>query len=178
MRPVFFQYPSRAPASGGRAAPSACAPWRGLRRNALMLIAAAVLALSAASQISAAEPRRFGGIQVTIDVSEQRMYVFIGGRHRATWAVSTGRRGYRTPRGWFRPTWLSKHHRSRKYNNAPMPNAIFFYGGYAIHGTNAVSRLGRPASHGCIRLAPANAEILFRLVRRHGKRNVRIKIQS
>ena len=38
-----------------------------------------------------------------------------------------------------------------------MPHAIFFHKGYAIHGTDYVSRLGRPASHGCVRLHPSHA---------------------
>jgi lipoprotein-anchoring transpeptidase ErfK/SrfK len=54
---------------------------------------------------------------------------------------------------------------SRKYDMSPMPNSIFFLGGYAIHGTGYVNGLGRPASHGCVRLAPGNAAALFNLVR-------------
>jgi lipoprotein-anchoring transpeptidase ErfK/SrfK len=57
---------------------------------------------------------------------------------------------------------------SRKYDNAPMPHALFFEGGLAIHGTNAIRQLGRPASHGCVRLSPGNARTLFDLVRQHG----------
>ena len=50
---------------------------------------------------------------------------------------------------------------SAKYGNAPMPHSIFFYGQYAIHGTDAVSSLGHPASHGCIRLSPDHAATLL-----------------
>jgi hypothetical protein len=57
---------------------------------------------------------------------------------------------------------------SAKYNNAPMPHSIFFYGQYAIHGTNAVGNLGRPASHGCVRISPANAAMLFAMVQKQG----------
>jgi len=57
---------------------------------------------------------------------------------------------------------------SRKYDNAPMPHALFFEGRLAIHGTNAIRQLGRPASHGCVRLSPGNARTLFDLVRQHG----------
>jgi hypothetical protein len=57
---------------------------------------------------------------------------------------------------------------SAKYGNAPMPHSIFFYGQYAIHGTNAVGHLGRPASHGCVRISPANAATLFAMVQKQG----------
>jgi len=111
-----------------------------------------------------------------IDQTTQRMTVTVDGRHYGTWKVSTARRGYRTPNGTFRPKVLKRMHYSRKYDNAPMPYSVFFLGGYAIHGTNAVSRLGRPASHGCIRLHPRHAAELFSLIRRYGKRNTVIRI--
>ncbi len=111
-----------------------------------------------------------------VDLSSQSMKVTVNGRHYATWRVSTGRRGYRTPVGTWRPKWLKRMHYSRKYHNSPMPYSIFFLGGYAIHGTNYTRRLGRPASHGCVRLAPGNARTLYYLVRRHGMRRTRIRI--
>lgn len=84
---------------------------------------------------------------------------------RYSWPVSTARWGYRTPVGSYRPERLERQWYSRKYDWSPMPHAIFFHGGYAIHGSYEVSRLGSPASHGCIRLAPANAATLFSLVK-------------
>lgn len=137
------------------------------------LIAAAMIAAIAVIGATEASAR----VKIKVDVSQQRMKVYRHGKLIYNWPVSTGRRGYRTPRGTFRPKWLSKHHRSRKYNNAPMPNSIFFYGGYAIHGTYATKRLGRPASHGCIRLAPGNARRLFNLVRKNMSRTT-IRIRS
>ena len=116
-------------------------------------------------------------VVASIDISSQRMNVSVDGRHYASWKVSTAGRGYRTPTGTWRPKWMSKMHYSRKYNNSPMPHSIFFYGGYAIHGTDSIRRLGRPASHGCIRLHPRNARKLYSLVRRHGMKNTRIKIR-
>jgi len=112
-----------------------------------------------------------------IDISSQKMRVYVNGKARYSWPVSTARRGYRTPIGNFRPTRMYRKYYSRKYNNSPMPNSIFFRGGYAIHGTGAIKSLGRPASHGCIRLHPANARALFNLVRSHGPRNTSIRIQ-
>lgn len=58
-----------------------------------------------------------------------------------------------------------------------MPHAVFFHGGYAIHGTLEVKRLGRPVSHGCVRLAPRNAKTLFNLIQQVGKDNVMIHIE-
>lgn len=111
-----------------------------------------------------------------ISLSKQTMQVYVDGAPKYSWAVSTARKGYRTPVGSFRPTRMHKTYYSRKYNNSPMPHSIFFHGGYAIHGTNYIKSLGRPASHGCIRLHPANAAALFSLVQRHGPRNTRIVI--
>ena len=112
-----------------------------------------------------------------IDLSSQRMHVSVNGMPRYSWRVSTARRGYRTPVGSWRPKYLKRMHYSRKYNMSPMPHSIFFLGGYAIHGTNYIRSLGRPASHGCIRLHPRNAARLFNLVRRHGNRNSVIRIR-
>jgi lipoprotein-anchoring transpeptidase ErfK/SrfK len=101
-------------------------------------------------------------IEVRVDKSTQRMSVIVNGEQRYTWAVSTGI--YGTPSGTFRPQSLARYHRSTIYHNAPMPYSIFYDGNFAIHGTTHVSRLGRRASKGCIRLHPSNAAILFGLV--------------
>ena len=117
-------------------------------------------------------------IRVSIDISSQRMKVFVNGRLRHVWRVSTGRRGYATPTGSFRPTRLERSWYSRKYNWSPMPHSIFFLGGYAIHGTNYIKRLGRPASHGCVRLHPSNARRLYSLVRQIGPPAVSVSCLS
>lgn len=111
-----------------------------------------------------------------VDLSSQRMAVSIDGIPRYNWAVSTARRGYRTPVGSYRPQRMYRTYFSKKYYNSPMPHSIFFRGGYAIHGTNYLNQLGRPASHGCIRLAPGNAAALYSLVKSYGPRNTRIVI--
>jgi lipoprotein-anchoring transpeptidase ErfK/SrfK len=116
------------------------------------------------------------GVVVQIDKSSQRMAVSIDGATRYSWPVSTGRRGYGTPSGVFHPQWMSRRYFSRKYYNSPMPNAIFFHYGFAIHGTTDIRRLGGPASHGCVRLHPSHAAALFALVQRNGPRNTRIEI--
>lgn len=113
-----------------------------------------------------------------VDISSQTMTVYENGRATHRWAVSTARRGKVTPRGSYTAKWLSRYHKSSRYNNAPMPFAIFFKGHYAIHGTNQISRLGRPASAGCIRLHPDNAALLFSKVRRVGLDNMKVVIQN
>jgi lipoprotein-anchoring transpeptidase ErfK/SrfK len=115
-------------------------------------------------------------VLVQIDKSSQRMAVSIDGTMRYSWPVSTGRSGYGTPSGVFHPQLMARRWFSRKYYNSPMPHAIFFYYGIAIHGTNNLSQLGGPASHGCIRLHPSHAAALFALVERNGPRNTRIEI--
>jgi lipoprotein-anchoring transpeptidase ErfK/SrfK len=119
-------------------------------------------------------PAEAATVEAKISLSNQRMYVSVNGVPRYTWAVSTARAGYRTPTGTYRPQRLVKMHYSSKYDNAPMPHSVFFYGGYAIHGTNAVGSLGRPASHGCVRLAPGNAATLYSLVSKYGMGNTRV----
>ena len=115
-------------------------------------------------------------VVVRVELSSQRMHVIVNGSHYATWRVSTGRRGYPTPTGSHRPNLLDETHYSSKYHGSPMPFSIFFHGGYAIHGTYEAHALGRPVSHGCIRLHPSNAAELFSLVRAQGKSNTRIVI--
>lgn len=119
---------------------------------------------------SSKSKKRYAGVHAKVNLSTQRIHVYQNGRHRYTWKISSGRGGYRTPTGSYRIGRMHKRYFSRKYNNAPMPYAMFFRGGYALHGTNQVSRLGRPASHGCIRLHPSNAATLFSMVRRSGGR--------
>ena len=116
-------------------------------------------------------------VDVAVDISKQKMNVYVEGHRKYTWKISSAREGYSTPTGDYRPQWITRMHRSKKYHNSPMPYSVFFNGGYAIHGTNYISRLGRPASHGCIRLHPGHAGRLYRLVKKYGKDNVRIMIR-
>ena len=117
-------------------------------------------------------------VVVQIDKSSQRMEVSVDGAMRYNWPISTGRDGYGTPSGTFHPQTMVRHYFSRKYYDAPMPHAIFFYYGFAIHGTNDIARLGGPASHGCVRLHPSHAAALYALVERNGPRNTRIEISN
>ncbi len=129
-----------------------------------------------AAPLLAAAPASAAAVVAKIDISEQKMRVFVNGFPRYTWDVSTARRGYVTPIGTYRPQRLEKMWHSRKYNMSPMPHSIFYHRGYAIHGTDAIKNLGNPASHGCVRLHPTNAERLFSLAKRYGMRNMRIEV--
>lgn len=111
-----------------------------------------------------------------VSISNQTMEVYHEGRHLFTWSVSTAKAGKVTPTGVYTAEALSRHHRSRLYNNAPMPFAIFYDGNYAIHGTDQIRGLGAPASNGCVRLHPDNAEILFEMVKWEGMENMRVEI--
>lgn len=111
-----------------------------------------------------------------VSITSQIMKVYHEGRLLFTWPVSTAKAGKITPAGTYSPEFLSRHHRSKRYNNAPMPFAIFYDGNYAIHGTDQIKRLGNPASNGCVRLHPDNAKILFEMVKAEGMENMRVVI--
>jgi len=111
-----------------------------------------------------------------INIAQQKMIVTVDGEVKHVWNVSTARKGFVTPRGTYAPKRMHVKYYSKKYYNSPMPYSIFFKGGYAVHGTNAVSKLGAPASHGCIRLATGNAARLYSLVKSYGAGQARIVI--
>lgn len=111
-----------------------------------------------------------------VDISTQTMTVKKDGRVLHRWKVSTGKQGFATPTGTYGTKRMHTMWYSRKYDMSPMPYSIFFRGGYAIHGTNYVKSLGRPASHGCVRLQTANAKTLFDLTRQVGPKNMKVVI--
>jgi lipoprotein-anchoring transpeptidase ErfK/SrfK len=139
-------------------------------------VAMTAVALAAIGVGTICAPAARAEIVVTVDKATQRMAVTVDGEHLYTWPVSTGLGG--TPSGTFRAQVLSRNHRSRIFNNAPMPYAIFYSGHYAIHGTTAISQLGARASKGCVRLHPSNAAVLFALVQKHGLASTRVVIQD
>ncbi|MGL5136368.1 MAG: L,D-transpeptidase, partial [Beijerinckiaceae bacterium] len=122
-----------------------------------------------------AAPQAQAGVDIRVNLSAQTLTATTPDGETKRWAISSGRDGYRTIRGNYRPYMMKPYHWSKKYGGA-MPHAIFFKGGYAIHATSATGRLGRPASHGCIRLAPAAARQLYAMVKEHGPRSTRIAI--
>jgi lipoprotein-anchoring transpeptidase ErfK/SrfK len=114
-------------------------------------------------------------VLIRIDNSAQRMRVFVDGMLAHVWPVSTARPGYRTPAGTYRVQRMHRMWYSRKYHMSPMPHSLFFRGGYAIHGTYSIRELGRPASHGCVRLHPAHARELYHMVRYFGGARVQVR---
>lgn len=134
------------------------------------LILAAMLAIVPASAHTAS-------LVAKVSLANQTMTVIHNGQVLYRWPVSTARKGKVTPTGQWSAKWLSKNHRSSRYENAPMPYAIFYNGNYAVHGTYQVNRLGRPASAGCVRLHPDHAARLFSLTKRVGLKQTRIVVQ-
>ena len=113
-----------------------------------------------------------------VELSSQSMTLLHRGRIIGLWPVSTARTGKETPTGVWTAKWLARHHRSSLYDDAPMPWSVFYDGDYAVHGTYQTSRLGRPASAGCVRLAPRHAAAFFNLVRKEGAGNTLIVIRQ
>jgi lipoprotein-anchoring transpeptidase ErfK/SrfK len=117
-------------------------------------------------------------ISITIDKEHQRMTVF-DGKAVHMWRVSTGAPGYGTPTGSYQGLRMAREHYSKEWDDAPMPHSIFFTEfGHAIHGTKSTASLGSPISHGCVRLAPDNAALLFTLVRENGLANTQVDITN
>jgi lipoprotein-anchoring transpeptidase ErfK/SrfK len=114
----------------------------------------------------------------TVDLSAQRMTVSENGKKLGSWSISSGAKEFPTPTGNFRAEWMAKIWHSRKYDDAPMPHAVFFKNGAAIHGTQSTGSLGRAVSHGCIRLSPSHAETFYKLVQKHGLKSTRIAISG
>ena len=138
----------------------------------IVLIAVAAASMLFASSIAG----RAAALIANIDLTTQTMTVSHYGQVVYRWKVSTARRGYVTPRGSYRPIRTERMWYSRKYDMSPMPYSVFFRGGYAIHGTSAVRHLGRPASHGCVRLLTANAATFYAMVKQVGFGNTRIVV--
>ncbi len=139
-----------------------------MRRHAVILTAALALLISGES----AEAK----LDILVDKATQRMLVIQDGYMRYIWPVSTGRDEMATPNGVYAPQRLERSWFSRAYYNSPMPYSIFFHNGYAIHGSYAINQLGGPASHGCVRLHPHHAELLFDLVEQEGPENTTIEV--
>ena len=132
---------------------------------------AIVFAFPASAQISSDSGSQStrAAILITIDKSKQKMTVFLDGVEKYDWPVSTGRAGYSTPSGNYTATSMNEVWYSKEWDNAPMPHSVFFRkDGYAIHGSYEVKSLGKPASHGCVRISPENAATLCALVKKVG----------
>jgi len=132
--------------------------------------------VAALAALTLAAPAR-ANVMIIIDKSAQKMTVTVDGEERYVWPVSTGRGGYDTPSGDFQPFRMERDHFSREWDDAPMPNSIFFTKiGHAIHGTFEARNLGRPVSHGCVRLSTQNAATLYALVKDEGVFNTHVRL--
>jgi lipoprotein-anchoring transpeptidase ErfK/SrfK len=125
---------------------------------------------------STPETKKTGSsILIAIDKAKQKMTVAIDGVQQYEWPVSTGRAGYSTPSGTYTPTSMNEVWYSQEWDNAPMPHAIFFMkDGHAIHGSYEVKTLGKPVSHGCVRISPKNAATLYALVKKNSRENTQV----
>ena len=139
----------------------------------IAILTAAVFAVLMIGQAARAD------LLIRVDKSLQRMTVTVDGKRLYDWPVSTGGGGYDTPSGTFKPFRMEIDHYSDEYDNAPMPNSIFFtQTGNAIHGTNEQRNLGRPVSHGCVRLSVKNAAALWELVKQQKMANTTVVLSG
>jgi L,D-transpeptidase catalytic domain len=142
----------------------------------MRLLGLALPFATALATLTLAQPA-YANVMITINKSAQKLTVTVNGEDRYTWPVSTGRSGYDTPSGDYQPFRMEKDHYSREWDDAPMPNSIFFTKiGHAIHGTFEARNLGRPVSHGCVRLSTQHAATLYALVKQEGVFNTRVKL--
>jgi lipoprotein-anchoring transpeptidase ErfK/SrfK len=165
--------PSKSPANGAPTTtdtPSGTTTFFGAAKEAVPVVA---------KKEPAVKPRPLPPtLTASVDLSRQTMTVSVNGDARYRWRISSGTSRYPTPTGNFSPQWTSKMWYSKKYDNSPMPSAVFINGGVAVHGTYHTAALGSPASHGCIRLSPANAKTFYSLVQRHGLRRTRVSVHG
>ncbi|HXW73029.1 MAG TPA: L,D-transpeptidase [Methylocella sp.] len=146
--------------------------------NPLMRIALLLMAIDTAWVLFPAAAHA-GSVAVLVDIDKtnQRMTVSVNGLERYEWPVSTGRAGYSTPSGTYTATSMNEIWYSKQWDNSPMPHSIFFIkDGHAIHGSFDVKNLGRPVSHGCVRISPKNAATLYALVKENGLENTRVVV--
>ena len=139
-----------------------------------LMLATIVLSLFALSSAGFAT-----AVLITVNKASQKMTVSVDGETQYVWPVSTGAPGYDTPSGTYHPFRMEEDHFSKEWDDAPMPHSIFFTPlGHAIHGSFHVKSLGRRASHGCVRLAPENAAILYALVDKAGMSNTTVVLRG
>ena len=136
-------------------------------------------AIILAALMFGAGPAAATNVQISINKLNQKMTVSVDGNEKYVWLVSTGAAGYSTPSGSYKPFRMERDHYSKEWDDAPMPNSIFFTPeGHAIHGSQYTKSLGRRASHGCVRLAPENAATLYALVQQAGMKNTRVVVKG
>jgi hypothetical protein len=105
-----------------------------------------------------------GPMVIVVSIPEQRAHVYRNGVRIGLSTISTGKPGHETPAGVFTILQKKRMHRSNLYNDAPMPfMQRLTWDGIALHAGRIP---GEPASHGCVRLPLAFAEILFEATER------------
>jgi len=104
-----------------------------------------------------------GAKWIEVDLSSQRTYAHQGNSIVRTMVVSTGIARYPTPTGSFRiySKYPSVTMSGPGYYLTGVPHTMFFYRGYALHGTYWHRNFGHPMSHGCINLTKADAAWLY-----------------
>lgn len=103
------------------------------------------------------------GRWIEVVLSSQRTIAWQGDRQVRTMVVSTGISRYPTPTGSFRvyAKYPSVTMSGPDYRLPGVPDTMFFYRGYAIHGTYWHENFGSPMSHGCVNLTRADAAWLY-----------------
>lgn len=138
------------------------------RATLLLLICCGLIGIGGVVEASAET------IVAKVSLKQQRMRVYINGKRKFTWRVSTGKKGWETRRDRYTPFALTPYYYSDKWK-MKLPFLVSISDdGTAIHGTTLTSRLGRPASHGCIRLSIPNAKKFYELVSAHGMWNTEV----
>jgi lipoprotein-anchoring transpeptidase ErfK/SrfK len=133
--------------------------------------------IALATMMAGASTQAAATVVVTIDKSTQHMRVEVDNNLKWVWSISTGQLGHDTPNGRYTAFRMEADHFSKEWDDAPMPHSIFFTPkGHAIHGYLNTRRIGSPASHGCVRLEPANAARLYDLVEKEGLTNTKVVV--
>lgn len=100
---------------------------------------------------------------IDVDLSRQRLYAYEGNTLVRSFVVSTGTWQYPTVTGQYR-IYIKYRYKDMSgpgYYLKNVPYTMFFYKGYAIHGTYWHNNFGTPMSHGCVNLTIADAEWLY-----------------
>lgn len=153
----------------------------GTRMSHLVRLAIVVVALLTIGNLEAA----VSDLRLRVDLSDRTLEAMIGDEVIEAYPVSVGKSGHSTPTGQYRiakviwnPGWVPPPSRWARGKSAkrpgdpgnPMKRVKMFFREptYYIHGTGEVDSLGSAASHGCIRMAPDDAEHLGKIVMEYG----------
>lgn len=112
---------------------------------------------------SAPAPTITTGKQIIVNLSDQRIYAYENGVLMRAVTVSTGLPGTPTVTGDYRVYWKlnSQTMSGPGYYLPGVPWVMYFYQGYAIHGTYWHNNFGQPMSHGCVNLPTPEAQWFF-----------------